>query len=323
MNVLSNNMANVNTVGFKHQRVSFTDLIYQNINRPTAENPAMIGHGVRINKTDLIMTQGPLQQTERFLDFALTSAGQFFAVQSPTGEIEFTRQGNFILSADEDGDTFYLATPNGDRVLNSDFEPIQIAFQQVEQPELSNQLRLDRDGLPIPRYDENGVRLPAPNQFEMENNVPWVWQEALDEDGNRIPIWATEPIRDGQGNITTPGVQAVVDGVPRFRMEQVPGETTIVNGPPAIDMNEIGIFRFDNPYGLFLIGNSRFVPSDNSGEAVEVEGFRGIRAGFLEGSNVEVGNEMVKVIEASRAFSFASRMIQTADEIEQTVNNLR
>lgn len=310
MNLISNNMANVNTVGFKSQRVSFTDLIYQNLNRPTATNPAMIGHGVRINKTDLNITQGPLQQTERFLDFALTAPGHFFAVQSPTGEIEYTRAGNFILSQDEDG-TFFLATGNGDRVLNAEGEPIEIAFEQVEQNTLTDQLRLGRDGLPIPVLGPDGEPV-VPAQYEMERGVPWVWQQRLDVAGNPIPIL------DDEGN------QVTMAGGPRWQMERVPGATTIVDGGPVIDMNEIGIFTFDNPYGLFLVGNNRFVPSGNSGEAQALEqGVRPIRAGFLEGSNVEIANEMVRVIEASRAFSFSSRMIQTADEIEQTVNNLR
>jgi len=226
MNVISNNMANVNTTGFKGQRVSFTDLMYQNINRPTAENPAMIGHGIKIKKSALIVTQGPLQATNRFLDFALTEPGQFFAVQSPTGEIVYTRAGGFILSRDEDG-SFFLSVPNGDRVLDSEFEPIEIEFE-----------------------DENGA--------------------------------------------------------------------------PIIDINAIGIFRFDNPYGLYLLGANYYTPSENSGEAVAIEGnVRGIRVGFLEGSNVEMATEMVRVIEASRAFSFSSRMVQVADEVEHTVNTLR
>jgi len=253
MNLISNNMANVNTVGFKGQRTSFTDLVYQNINRPTAENPATIGHGVRINTSDLVMAQGPLSATNRFLDFALTQPGEFFAVQNMSGDIQYTRSGNFMLSHHADGN-FFLAAANGDMVLDSDQNPIRIEFEQVQ---VHNYV-----------FDSNG-------------------DHVLNPDGSR------------QYTIS------------------------YADGPPIIDMDAIGIFRFDNPYGLVLMGENRFVATDLSGQSSVVEGVRGIRGGSLEGSNVEIATEMVRVIEASRAFSFNSRMIQVADEVEQTVNNLR
>ena len=289
MNVISNNMANVNTVGFKGQRTSFSDLIYQNLNRPTAENPAMIGHGVRINKTDLIMSQGPLIPTNRTLDFALTNSGQFFAVQNAIGEVEFTRAGNFILSQDEGG-AWFLATPNGDRVLDSEFEPIEIEFEQLR------------------HYEQTERRVPR-----------------LDANGEQIVLERSFPVRDADGN------QVFIDGVGQWRTEMVPqydiyydqGEPFYIQGQPIIDMSAIGIFRFDNPYGLLLLGDNRFGDTDLSGEAIGVEGARGIRQAMLEGSNVEIAAEMVRVIEANRAFSFSSRMIQIADEVENTVNTLR
>jgi flagellar basal-body rod protein FlgG len=272
MNLISNNMANVNTVGFKSQRASFTDLIYQNINRPTAAETAMIGHGVKINKSDLIMMQGALTPTQRPTDFALTNHGEFFAVRGVRGEIEFTRAGNFMLSLDEDG-LWYLAAPNGDRVLNGEFEPIPIEFEQAEHREF----HYTRE----PLLDENGAQVVV-------NGVPQFTEvRDVDADGNYIYT------------------------------------LTYTDGLPIIDIDAIGIFRFDNPYGLFLIGNTRFIVSENSGEAVEVEGVRGIRSGTLEASNVEIAAEMVRVIEASRAFSFNSRMVQIADEVENTVNTLR
>ena len=281
MNLLANNMANVSTVGFKGQRTSFTDLIYQNINRPTATYPAMIGHGVRVNKTDLIMTQGALQPTDRFSDFALLSPEVFFAVQAPNGEVQFTRAGNFIISLDDGGD-WYLAAPNGDRILDANFDPIQIEFEMSEQRVFTYGRRpvLDDDG-------EQVVRNGEP-QHETYRQT----REVTDEDG-RVTVEYIYEMRD-------------------------------VQGPPIIDMDEIGIFRFDNPYGLYLVGGTRFIETQTSGEPEEVEGHgRPIRRGSLEASNVEIGVEMVRVIEASRAFSFSSRMVQIADEVEQTVNTLR
>ncbi len=90
-------------------------------------------------------------------------------------------------------------------------------------------------------------------------------------------------------------------------------------------MASIGVFRFNNPYGLNLTGGNRYIATDISGEAVALEAEPNAKfmQTYLEKSNVEIGDQMVKVIEAQRAFSFNSRMIQTADEIAQTVNSLR
>ncbi len=108
--------------------------MYQNINREVAELPAMVGHGVRMSKTDLTMWEGPLDPTGNPLDFALTQEGTFFATRNAAGEIEYTRAGNFILSID-DGGTYYLAAPNGDRILDNELEDIAVEeFEQVENP---------------------------------------------------------------------------------------------------------------------------------------------------------------------------------------------
>lgn len=251
MNVIANNMSNLNTVGFKDSRAAFADLMYQNINRNTAQNPAMIGHGVRLSQTGLDMTQGALQPTGYYLDYALTEEGTFFAVQDAAGDIYYTRAGNFILSSD--GDTYYLAAGNGDRILDADFEQIEIEFERVE---------------------------------------------------NKVPVL------DASGKPTTDA-----NGDPIYNISY--GE-----GAPILENSMIGVFKFANPYGLTQEGGNRFVATATSGEPTPVE-LPEIMSGYLEGSGVEVAEQMVKVIEASRAFSFNSRMVQVADEVEQTVNGLR
>jgi len=222
MDVAANNLANVNTVGFKPGRVSFTDLMYQNLNRATADNPAMVGHGVKVNTVDKNMQSGGPTPTSYPLDFYINQENGFFAVQTANGDIQYTRAGNFIMS--DDGGTFYLSAPNGDRVL-------------------------DVDG----------------SEIELE----------LDENNN-----------------------------------------------PIVDASLIGVYSFANPYGLAQIGSNRFVETDTSGEAEAIE-IPSIRNGYLESSAVEVSNEMVRIIESSKAFSFNSRMVQVADEVEQTINSMR
>lgn len=90
--------------------------------------------------------------------------------------------------------------------------------------------------------------------------------------------------------------------------------------------NSIGIFRFGNPYGLGRAGSGRFLQSELSGPAMAV--YRSgageiVRAGYLETSAVEIGEEMVGLIEAQRAFQLSARIVRAADEIEEIINNLR
>lgn len=114
MDVLANNIANVSTNGFKTQLTTFNDLLYTNMNYE-GEN-LKIGHGAKLAKTDTLFEVGAMQMTGRELDFALTEANAFFAIQTPDG-IRFTRDGNFTLSEQLDG-SFHLANSMGYSVID-------------------------------------------------------------------------------------------------------------------------------------------------------------------------------------------------------------
>jgi len=86
-------------------------------------------------------------------------------------------------------------------------------------------------------------------------------------------------------------------------------------------VSQIGIFDFPNRQGLIPVGGNRFESSVLSGNAFAVEGE--IRSGFLEASNVDLADEMVNLIEVQKAFQFNAKMVQTADEVENIINNLR
>ena len=95
--------------------------------------------------------------------------------------------------------------------------------------------------------------------------------------------------------------------------------------------DRIGIYDFPNPYGLEHATGTYFKVGTNSGEPVAIvpggENFAGrkyqIRESALEQSGVELATEMVNVITAQRSFQFSAKIVQTADELEQLVNNLR
>ncbi|MCI8342654.1 MAG: flagellar hook-basal body protein [Firmicutes bacterium] len=127
MQVLANNIANVNTNGFKAKNGIFTDLVYKNMNAPEDERTQLTyGVGVKMLKDDTDFAQGHLQETGIELDFALVDNG-FFALQEPaTGEISYTRCGSFIRSYQQSNGNFYLASANGKWVLDSQGRPITI-----------------------------------------------------------------------------------------------------------------------------------------------------------------------------------------------------
>lgn len=107
MSVISNNLANVNTTGFKRDRASFEDMLYQNIRQPgsqvTADNQSptglMLGTGVRLVATEKIHAQGSMVTTKNALDMAITGGG-FFQVAQPDGTIAYTRDGSFKINAE-------------------------------------------------------------------------------------------------------------------------------------------------------------------------------------------------------------------------------
>ncbi len=105
--VISNNLANVNTTGFKRGRASFEDLMYQTVRQPGASSSQnsqlpsglMLGTGVRVVSTEKIHAQGNAVQTGNSLDLMIQGRG-FFEVQLPDGSSGYTRDGSFELNQD-------------------------------------------------------------------------------------------------------------------------------------------------------------------------------------------------------------------------------
>lgn len=230
LNVVSHNIANVNTTGYKTRRAGFEDLLYSRMNT-NVEGEHLVGHGVKQDYIDQIMTQSGLDQTGQGLDFAITGDG-FFQVEKD-GEREFTRNGAFGISME--GDVPTLVANDGAYVL--------------------------------------------------------------DKAGNRITL-----TKDESGNYDLSALK-----------------------------ERIGVYKFDNQWGLEPRNNSRYVVSENSGEprlnedtGVVANGEKTeLLQGYLEFSGVSLGDEMIEVIMAQRAYQMSSRVLQTADQIAEELNNLR
>ena len=115
LDVISNNLANVSTNGFKRSRAVFEDLLYQNLRQPGAQNDVQnrlpsgmqVGTGVRPVATERLHTQGGLEQTENSRDLAINGSG-FFQVLMPDGSTAYTRDGSFQIN--ENGQ---MVTANG------------------------------------------------------------------------------------------------------------------------------------------------------------------------------------------------------------------
>jgi flagellar basal-body rod protein FlgG len=241
MTVVSNNLANASTTGFKKDRAVFEDLLYQNAVQvgaatsqdTTAPTGLNLGTGVRVVATEKAYIQGGMNNTGNSLDVAIDGRG-FFQVLMPDGSFAYTRDGSFRKS------------PEGELVTSSGYRV---------QPAIS---------------------IPAGAQ----------------------------------------SISIAMDGVVSA---QIAGETE------STRIGTLQLTDFVNPAGLQPRGQNMLVESASSGPAqTSTPGLNGLgklQAGFLEGSNVNVVEELVTMIETQRAYEMNSKAISTTDQMLQYVSN--
>jgi flagellar basal-body rod protein FlgG len=149
LNIIANNLANVNTNGFKRSKMEFQDLLYERPRTAGAESgggnqvPAgvEVGNGTRVVSTAKIFTQGQLRQTGEKMDVAIDGDG-FFEVQKPDGTSAYTRDGGFKIAADG-------------RVVTSDGLPVLSGMQPIP---------ADATSVSIAKNGEVTVRSPGGTQ---------------------------------------------------------------------------------------------------------------------------------------------------------------
>lgn len=242
LDVISNNIANVNTTGFKKSRVEFQDMLSQAVRTPGAMinqgtfQPVGIeyGLGVKTAATTRVFGQGAAVSTDRSLDISIQGEG-FLQVMRTDGTLAYTRDGS--LKLDSMGQ---LCTTDG----------------LLIQP-----------------------------------------QTSIPQDAKEIDI--TE---DGNISVTT-GQDTV---------QQIVGTIQLV--------------RFQNPSGLLAVGHNMYVETAASGNPIQdVPGQNGmgtLQQGFLEGSNVQVVEELIGLIKAERAFESNSKIISTSSDILKQTNQV-
>ena len=146
MDVIANNLANVNTSGFKKSRADFEDLLYQTLKSPGADTSSggqiptgiQIGMGTRYSSVQKIFSQGDFSQTGNQMDLAIAGNG-FFKIVNSNGDEVYTRAGSFKI--DSEG---YIVTSQGDRL-----QP------EVSIPTNSVSFTIDDSGA-LEAFDENG-----------------------------------------------------------------------------------------------------------------------------------------------------------------------
>ena len=193
MAVTSNNLANVNTTGFKRSRAAFEDLMYQNDRQPGAQSsqatqvPAgtMVGTGVRVVGTEKLFSQGEIVQTNNPLDIAVQGRG-FLQVTMPDGTVAYTRDGSFHLNSD------------GQIVTNSGY-PVEPALTV---PANAQSITIGTDGTV-------SVQLPgqaAPAQIGTVQTADFINPAGLEPRGENLFV---ETASSGAPQTGTPGLNGL------------------------------------------------------------------------------------------------------------------
>lgn len=221
---ISNNLANVNTNGYKKSRTEFQDLLYETLQEPgantsaTTQSPVGIqrGMGVKVSGTQRNFEMGNPTHTGRDLDMMIKGEG-FFVVQMPNGELGYRRDGSFYKSA------------NG-RIETIDGYPLQ---PEISVPSNAVKVEIGQDGvIHAILNDETKTEL---GQLQIANFVNNGGLKAV----GRNLYSATEA--SGPGNLTTPGENATGSILHRYvessNVEIVREMTDMISAQRAFEMN--------------------------------------------------------------------------------------
>lgn len=193
MSVVSNNLANANTVGFKRDRASFEDLLYQQVRQPGGSSSQetqlptglQTGTGVRVVATSKQFAQGNMQQTGNALDIAVNGRG-FFEVLLPDGSPAYTRDGSFQVNA------------QGELVTNSGY-PLQPGMQI---PEGAQSITIGNDGTVTVQI----AGQPAPQQVGSITLTDFINPAGLQAKGENLYL---ETAASGPAQNGSPGLSGL------------------------------------------------------------------------------------------------------------------
>ena len=224
--VISNNIANMSTTGFKRRRAEFQDLIYQNLRRVGSDSSdsgsivpagAQVGLGVKTAAIYRINEQGNLQQTSNTLDMAIQGGG-YFQVTLPSGDTAYTRDGTFGLASDGS-----LVTADGYAVQPGLQIPSNATGVTVNQ---SGQVQVTIQGQTAPTTVGQLQLATFPNEA------------GLDAQGNNLFLQTAASGQPVTGNPATAGVGSVMQGfVESSNVNVVTEITNLITAQRAYEMN--------------------------------------------------------------------------------------
>ena len=283
VDTIANNLSNVNTNGYKAQRTEFKSLLYQ-----TLQTRTTTANGEEKPVGAQVGLGVRVASTT-----SMYTQGSMLASESATS---FALEGDgFFAIRGVDGETYYTRSGNFTWAIDAN----------------GNTLLTDVEGCPV--LDSEGDPIYVPKTvMDIYGNTILADGEGnpiLDAEGNAIYV---------QGGVSAESMVFQQDGRIGFKTPE----------GKYVDLNQtFGIYQFNNPAGLNKLSYSRLEATDASGPAT-LEGTNGtvnskVCQYYLEGSNVQVADEMVNMIVAQRAYEMNSKAITTADEMLQTANNLK
>ena len=287
MDIIGNNIANVNTIGYKTSRTIFQDIFSQTISSaaaPTAttggSNAKQVGLGVTISTIGMNMTEGSTQSTSNPLDFAISGEGFFVVDQG--GTYVYTRNG--ALQTDPEG---YLITANGDYVMA------------------------------VPAGTEDGNTNGVPDNLENGAAVMDTSTDPATPKFTKIKI--VGDITDDSGT--------VVDHYSNYAIDKNGLITALNDAGETVAIGRVVLSTFNNTSGLEKAGSSYYTKSQSSGTpnydfaGDEDKGM--LNSGNLEMSNVDLSTELTNMIITQRGFQANSRVITTTDSMLEELINLK
>ena len=224
--VISNNIANMNTTAYTKRRAEFNDLLYQDLRRigstssqqnTIVPSGVQLGLGVKLVSVNRLTTPGSLVSTNNSLDLAIQGNG-YFQVQMPNGQIAYTRDGSFSLSP-----TGQIVTSNGYQVVGTQAVPINITS-----------LSVNAQGQVF--YTLDGVTTPAQaGQFQLATFPNDAGLEAVGDNSYLVTPSSGQPTISPPGNT---GVGTILQGFLESSNVNVVSEITdLISAQRAYEMN--------------------------------------------------------------------------------------
>ncbi|MEE4297658.1 MAG: flagellar hook protein FlgE [Wenzhouxiangella sp.] len=392
LNTTANNIANVNTTGFKASRANFVELFATGLQSVSTN---ATGLGARTSSIQQQFAQGSLEFTDNNLDLALVGGG-FFTLRDEGGQFTYTRAGNFSVNRDgfvindqalrlqafppiTGTDTFNTGTAIDLQLDTTDAPPSETTSVSVG-------LNLPSDATPptvatfdptdpdsynhttsVTVYDSLGAARTATYYFA-KDAADNTWNVFTVIDGTDVTGTPSQLVFDTSGQLTTPAngeiTLATFDATPANPTQNIVTDFTNVsqfgssfnvnsltqdgfasgrlasieintegvvfarftNGQ-STPLGQLAITNFQNPEGLENVSDTRWAETFDSGQALRGAAGTGnlgtIQAGALETANVDLATELVDMITAQRTYQANAQMISTADQVTQTIINIR